>query len=101
MLNTILGLEILKGKKQKYGTKNRLYYDSKKDEYIFLNKEKLTYQYTKKTENGYLQKIKYYKYDNCYDCMMKDKCTSGQFSRMLGVNAPLEESKRIARVNLC
>jgi len=33
--------------------------------------------------------------------MMKSKCTRGQFSRMLVVNAPLEEYKRIARVNLC
>ena len=54
-----------------------------------------------KTENGYLQEIKYYKYNNCYDCMMKSKCTRGQFSSMLVVNAPLEEYKRIARINLC
>lgn len=54
-----------------------------------------------KNKNGYLQEIKYYKYDNCYDCMMKSKCSRGQFSKLLGVNAPLEEYKRIARVNLC
>jgi len=32
---------------------------------------------------------------------MKSKCSRGQFSRLLGMNAPLEEYKRIARVNLC
>ena len=93
----------IKGKKTKIWNKNSFIYDSKVDEYICPNGERLTYQYTRKqkTENGYLQEIKYYKYDNCYDCMMKSKCTRGQFSRILGVNAPLEEYKRIARVNLC
>ena len=73
------------------------------DKYICPNGEVLTYQDTqeKKTENGYTQKLKYYKYDNCYDCMMKDKCTKGKYSRTLVVNEPLEEYKRIARLNLC
>jgi len=38
---------------------------------------------------------------NTYDCMIKNKCTRDQFSKILVVNVPLEEYKRIARVNLC
>ena len=93
----------IKGKKTKIWNKNSFIYGSKIDEYICPNGERLTYQYTQKQkiENEYLQEIKYYKYDNCYDYMMKSKCSRGQFSRLLGVNEPLEEYKRIARVNLC
>jgi len=78
-------------------------YDKSTDEYICPNGERLYYEGTKesKTKNGYTQILKYYKYDNCYDCMMKEKCTRGKYSRTLVVNEPLEEHKRIARLNLC
>jgi transposase len=93
----------IKGKKTKFWNKNSFIYDKENDEYICPNGERLTYRFTKEqiTDNNYLQEIRYYKYDNCYDCMLKNKCTRGKFSRTLGVNMPLEEHKRIARVNLC
>ena len=78
-------------------------YDKSRDEYICPNGERLCYtgSSAKETANGYKQTLKYYKFNNCYDCMLKGKCTRGTYSRTLVVNEPLEEYKRIARLNLC
>ncbi|MEL7592077.1 MAG: transposase, partial [Anaerolineaceae bacterium] len=79
-----------------------LEYDEKKDEYICPNNQKLVFKRViyKKTELGYLSKLREYECQNCSGCPMKSECTKAAGNRCISVNFHLKRFRDQARSNL-
>ena len=88
-------------RKQRFRVEN-LEYDEKKDEYICPNNQKLVFKRViyKKTELGYLSKLREYECQNCSGCPMKSECTKAAGNRRVTVNFNLNQFRDQARSNL-
>jgi transposase len=88
-------------RKQRFRVEN-LEYDEKKDEYICPNNQKLVFKRViyKKTELGYLSKLREYECQNCSGCPMKSECTKAAGNRCISVNFHLKRCRDQARSNL-
>ena len=88
-------------RKQRFRVEN-LEYDEKKDEYICPNNHKLVFKRViyKKTELGYLSKLREYECQNCSGCPMKSECTKAAGNRCISVNFHLKRFRDQARSNL-
>jgi transposase len=88
-------------RKQRFRVEN-LEYDEKKDEYICPNNQKLVFKRViyKKTELGYLSKLREYECQNCSGCPMKSECTKAAGNRRVTVNFNLNQIRDQARSNL-
>jgi transposase len=88
-------------RKQRFRVEN-LEYDEKKDEYICPNNQKLVFKRViyKKTELGYLSKLREYECQNCSGCPMKSECTKAAGNRCISVNFHLKRFRDQARSNL-
>lgn len=88
-------------RKQRFRVEN-MEYDEKKDEYICPDNQRLVFKRVtyKKSELGYLSKIREYECQNCSDCSMKSECTKANGNRSIRVNDSLNQFRDQARSNL-
>jgi len=88
-------------RKQRFRVEN-MEYDEKKDEYICRDNQRLVFKRVtyKKSELGYLSKIREYECQNCSDCSMKSECTKANGNRSIRVNDSLNQFRDQARSNL-
>ncbi|WP_127016304.1 transposase [Anoxybacter fermentans] len=59
-------------------------YDKENDEFICPAQRRLIYCKIKEinTKNGYTKQIRYYKYENCDGCELKENCTRTKGDRI-------------------
>lgn len=88
-------------RKQRFRVEN-LEYDAKKDEYICPDNQRLVFKREtyKKSELGYLSKLREYECQNCSGCLMKSECTKATGNRCIKVNLTLNQFRDQARSNL-
>jgi transposase len=88
-------------RKQRFRVENWPY-SKDQDEYTCPANEKLTFrrEFRKKTEMGYLSKIREYECQHCTDCPMKAQCTRAAGNRHVQVSPALIHFREQARTNL-
>jgi transposase len=76
------------GKKAKQFTTDRLFYDSKKDQFICPMGQPIVHQrtYTQKSEAGYQRTIDRYEAQNCKNCPIKGVCHSAKGNRVIEIS---------------
>ena len=88
-------------RKQRFRVEN-WEYDKINDEYICPANEKLEFirETHKKTDLGYVSKLREYECQNCSGCLMKSECTRAAGNRRIRVNLTLNQYRDQARSNL-
>lgn len=88
-------------RKQRFRVEN-LEYDEKRDEYICPDHQRLVFKRVvhKKSDLGYLSKLREYECQNCSGCSMKSECTKATGNRSIRVNFALNQYRDQARSNL-
>jgi transposase len=87
--------------KQRFRVENWKY-EQKSDEYLCPANKRLTFrrELNKKTELGYLTRIREYECQNCSGCLMKSECTRAVGNRKVNVSFTMNRFREQARTNL-
>ena len=90
-----------KFKSDPFKTEN-LQYDADNDHYICPSGQEMTFlrDETYKTDNGFTQKRRVYRAQNCHGCSLRSRCHKQKGNRMIGVNHNLNKYKTIIRERL-
>jgi transposase len=90
-----------KNNKKKYRPENFIYLPEV-DQYECPQRQRLSYQYTKKyvTDNGYETRRRIYGGAACQDCPVMRECTQSKYQRRLWVGVELRKMKKAAHERL-